>query len=252
MQDMLLVQQMRDEGQSVMAIAEHFGVSRMTLQRRLRPYLATRENKQQVNARAADPARRRQHNERTTQWRRGEAGQASVRAYLGRTVDRRMAAQRRLRKGREQELAKYQREYKNKNRDILRKKATEYARKRRSSDPQYRLLSQLRCRENQALRRARKAGSTPHLFGCNVETWLSKQPEDLVRGWLDADASVHVDEIRPCSSFDLTDPAQQVVAFNWRNRQLLKAQDNVSKGTDWDRQAWEQMMVEKGWTGELF
>lgn len=39
----------------------------------------------------------------------------------------------------------------------------------------------------------------------------------------------HVDHIRPCASFDLTDPEQQKACFHWSNLQPLWAGDNHSK-----------------------
>ena len=41
---------------------------------------------------------------------------------------------------------------------------------------------------------------------------------------------IHIDHIKPCASFDLTDPAQQKECFNYKNLQPLWAFDNISKG----------------------
>jgi hypothetical protein len=43
----------------------------------------------------------------------------------------------------------------------------------------------------------------------------------------------HLDHIRPCSSFDLTDPEQQSRCFNWTNLQPLWAADNLRKSSSW-------------------
>jgi hypothetical protein len=40
----------------------------------------------------------------------------------------------------------------------------------------------------------------------------------------------HVDHIRPCASFDLTDPAQQRECFHFSNLQPLFAAENLAKG----------------------
>lgn len=40
----------------------------------------------------------------------------------------------------------------------------------------------------------------------------------------------HVDHIKPCASFDLSDPKQMAECFNWRNLQPLWAKENLSKG----------------------
>jgi hypothetical protein len=40
----------------------------------------------------------------------------------------------------------------------------------------------------------------------------------------------HIDHIRPCSSFDLSDTEQQKICFNYKNLQPLWAEDNLRKG----------------------
>ena len=40
----------------------------------------------------------------------------------------------------------------------------------------------------------------------------------------------HIDHIRPCASFDLSEPAQQRECFHYSNLQPLWAKDNLAKG----------------------
>jgi hypothetical protein len=41
----------------------------------------------------------------------------------------------------------------------------------------------------------------------------------------------HIDHIKPCSSFDLSDRKQLLECFNYRNLQPLWALDNLKKGS---------------------
>ena len=43
----------------------------------------------------------------------------------------------------------------------------------------------------------------------------------------------HYDHMRPCASFDLTDPEQQKQCFHYTNLQPLWAKDNPSKSDNW-------------------
>ena len=119
--------------------------------------------------------------------------------------------------------------------------------------PQRRIACCMRARIKSALDRvlAGKSTDSQTLLGTTVSEWIATQDPAIVEAMMNGEA-VHVDEIRPCSSFDLTDPAQQACCFNWRNRQLLLADDNLSKAAKWDRVEWEAMMIAKGWQGKLF
>ena len=44
-------------------------------------------------------------------------------------------------------------------------------------------------------------------------------------------SNIHIDHVRPISSFDLTDKQQLLKAFNWKNTQPLLAKDNLAKGS---------------------
>jgi hypothetical protein len=44
----------------------------------------------------------------------------------------------------------------------------------------------------------------------------------------------HIDHIKPCSSFDLTDPEQQKLCFHYTNLQPLWAEENLIKSDTWE------------------
>lgn len=45
----------------------------------------------------------------------------------------------------------------------------------------------------------------------------------------------HIDHIKPCSSFDLSDPKQQKECFNYTNLQPLWAIDNLKKSYKYEK-----------------
>jgi len=88
-----------------------------------------------------------------------------------------------------------------------------------------------------------KSASTVELLGCSIEelkiylqgffqpgmTWdnYGNPDGDHKKSW-------HVDHIRPCASFDLSDPIEQRECFHYTNLQPLWGKDNLSKGDKWD------------------
>jgi hypothetical protein len=107
------------------------------------------------------------------------------------------------------------------------------ARKRKEQTPNAVIRGRLYSRLSIAVRAqsAEKAGRTRDLTGCSWEylkAWLEAQ---FLPGmsWDDRSAW-HIDHIRPCASFDLTDPEQQKECFHYSNLQPLWALDNIKKG----------------------
>jgi hypothetical protein len=100
------------------------------------------------------------------------------------------------------------------------------------------ISANLRCRVHCALLRtsASRAFSNRELMGCSAQqlrNHLEAQFTDGMswgnyglKGW-------HIDHIRPCASFDLTDPEQQRQCFHYTNLQPLWAADNIRKRDKW-------------------
>lgn len=99
-------------------------------------------------------------------------------------------------------------------------------------DIKFRLLSLIRLRIIHALQRNSKVTNTIKLIGCSIEelkNHLEKQfNKDM--NWTNwGQFGWHIDHIRPCSSFDLSDPKQQKQCFHYSNLQPLWWYDNLSK-----------------------
>ena len=110
----------------------------------------------------------------------------------------------------------------------------EYRRNRFKTDKGFGILCRLRARLHKVLKGKNKSASTMKLVGCTIEELLNHLEKTKVEGKDYSDA--HVDHIRPCASFDLTDPEQQRECFHYTNLQWLPAKENMSKGAKWNHE----------------
>lgn len=130
-------------------------------------------------------------------------------------------------------------EWQKKNLDKKNRYYRKYINKRLKNDEDFKMRKKLGRRVRDALKRigGEKSGRTMQLIGCSVD-YLRKHLENQFQpgmnwqnwttdGW-------HIDHIRPCASFDLTDPAQQAQCFHYTNLQPLWAKDNLAKKDQWE------------------
>lgn len=108
-----------------------------------------------------------------------------------------------------------------------------YENHKRKTDVNFRLAGNLRSRLRRAMifGRGAKSASTLQLLGCTVDELKVKLESRFQPGmtW-DNYGEWHVDHIKPCASFDLTEPAQQLACFHFSNLQPLWALENLKKG----------------------
>jgi hypothetical protein len=117
----------------------------------------------------------------------------------------------------------------------FRKYQREYWRERRKKEPTLKLVHNHRTRVRLALNGIYKLESSLVLLGCKTEE-LKKHIESLFvdgMNWLNY-GEWEIDHIRPCSSFDLSDPKQQKECFHYTNLQPLWKQDNRLKSDKTD------------------
>ena len=121
-------------------------------------------------------------------------------------------------------------EYYRKNAGKRKEYKREYDRKKRATNIEYRIVSNLRTRIRQAVRRGDKADRTIKLIGCEIEylkNYLASKFSDGM-SW-DNYGKWHIDHIIPCASFDLTKEEEQRKCFNYKNMQPLWAKENLLK-----------------------
>jgi hypothetical protein len=132
------------------------------------------------------------------------------------------------------------------NRERKLKRQNVYTQQLRETDSAFRTKCNLRSRIYKALKNqsSKKYFSSNDLLGCTPEEcnkYLeskfqttrpnSKNPDDdTVMTWENQGYyGWHIDHIKPCSSFDLSDPEQQKLCFHYTNLQPLWAEDNFAK-----------------------
>ena len=104
-------------------------------------------------------------------------------------------------------------------------------------DPQQKLLNSLRSRLSNLVKKGKKAANTVELAGCTITELRQHLETQFIDGmtWENyGKHGWHVDHIRPCASFDLTNPEQQRQCFHYTNLQPLWAVDNIRKGAKWN------------------
>lgn len=102
----------------------------------------------------------------------------------------------------------------------------------RKDNPIFKIKVNLRRRVHHALMGENKSAKTFELIGCSAEDfkthieglWLEGMSWDNYgpSGW-------HVDHIKECHTFDLSDPHQQRECFHFSNQRPLWAKDNLRR-----------------------
>ena len=113
-------------------------------------------------------------------------------------------------------------------RDENKDKKYEYM-KERLKIPQWRIALRCRTRIRRALKNIPKTNKTQDLIGCSWQELVNNLENTKVPGKDYTNA--HIDHIKPCASFDLTDPEQQKECFHYTNLQFLPAIENLQKGS---------------------
>lgn len=93
------------------------------------------------------------------------------------------------------------------------------------------LIRNLRNRINSSLMGLEKSKPTKELLGCTIDFLKEYLEFKFTKGMTWGNRGIHgwhIDHIRPCTSFDLSDPEQQKLCFNYTNLQPLWATAEVA------------------------
>ncbi len=117
-----------------------------------------------------------------------------------------------------------------------RRKRNDSRNRRYKNDIQFYIRVKLSRRIAMALRYsgAYKSANTITLIGCSVPELKQHLEAGFVEGMTWQNRRLwHIDHIRPCSSFDLSDPIRQKECFHFSNLQPLWSKDNLHKSNKW-------------------
>ena len=112
-----------------------------------------------------------------------------------------------------------------------RKRRAKWQNNRYHNDVQYMLKNNIGGRIRNFLTNGTKSKTTEELLGCSfkeLKLWLENQ---FTKGmtW-DNYGEWHIDHVYPCAKFNLKQPYEQKICFNWFNLQPMWATENISKG----------------------
>ena len=124
-------------------------------------------------------------------------------------------------------------EYKLKNREHFKEYKREYENRRYKTDINFRVSKICRTRILQALKGLSKSASTMKLIGCTIDE-LRNHIESKFEPWMTWEnqgrGGWDIEHIKACAKFNLVDPEQQCVCFNWSNLQPMEHIANIKKG----------------------
>jgi len=129
-------------------------------------------------------------------------------------------------------LKKQNRQWKKDNKEKILKQQRKYKSERMKVDINFRLSENLRGRIYHALKRNLKSAKTQELLGCTIpelKRHLEKKFKQGMNwenwglyGW-------HIDHIKPCYSFDLSNKKEQQKCFHYKNLRPLWAEENLKR-----------------------
>jgi len=117
------------------------------------------------------------------------------------------------------------------NRKRLNKSARVYNKNRRKTDVNFKIRHYLSTRIYQGLKGFNKSKRTIELLGCSLEFLKKHLEKQFTKGmsWSNY-GKWHIDHIKPCASFNMSKPEEQLKCFHYTNLQPLWAKDNLIKG----------------------
>lgn len=103
--------------------------------------------------------------------------------------------------------------------------------KQKRLDPLFKIKCNLRSRLYATVAKGYKSTSTAELLGCDINFFKKFIEEQFTEemNWNNYGKVWHLDHILPCNSYNLIDPLQQRICFNYTNLRPMIAAENIRK-----------------------
>jgi len=153
--------------------------------------------------------------------------------YLEINRDKIIKRQKEFRKNNKEKITLYRKNHRKKNHKEIDRKNGIYIIKREKYDIGFKIANRLRHRTYSSLiaKNASKNFKFKEYIGCSISKLKAHLEEQFTKGmsWNNY-GKWEIDHVRPCASFDLSKPEEQLECFNYKNLQPLWAKDNMKKG----------------------
>lgn len=120
-----------------------------------------------------------------------------------------------------------------KNKEIKNEKHVVYIRNRRRTDNDFKVYSNIQSRIYSALHsnNVKKIDNTLDIIGCSIafyKSWLEYQFDDNMN-WDNHGNYWHIDHVKPCESYNMSDDNELKECFNWSNVRPVEKTLNLIK-----------------------
>jgi hypothetical protein len=153
--------------------------------------------------------------------------------YRKNNSDKIKITQKKYREKNKEEIKKKKKLYYEKNKNRIIKKTTKYKNNKIKNNYNFKLRCLISHRIKQALKGNIKYSKSSELLGCSLEDAVKHLESQFKEGMTWGNHGVkgwHIDHIKPCASFNLSDPEEQKKCFHYTNLQPLWWHENLSKG----------------------
>ena len=163
-----------------------------------------------------------------------EENKEKIKEYINKNEEHYKQIRRKYRQNNKEKIDKYMKDYREKNKDKINEVAKKYREKRKKEDYIFKFKTKIRALILNSFKRRNKtkSESTEKILGCSLDYFIEHLFKTYKNNYgveWDEKEKVHIDHIIPLATVKTE---EEVIKLNhYTNLQLLKAKDNLKKGS---------------------